>query len=166
MQDKPLPSMIGNVSNALVLELMKFKADHHQDHNLLVELFLSRRMAKSQLILRLLFNSLLEFLQQFAATKKQNSTATVCTFCTVHKIIHEPRSLLSRPILCRGEIWLVYSAAWCFSTMAALTPRTLNWNESTMFAPVCFKLCQYTLLVFRNRMVLQYLPDSQNRNLP
>ena len=73
MQDKPLPSMIGNVSNALVLELMKFKADHHahQDHNLLVELFLSRRMAKSQLILRLLFNSLLEFLKQFAATTKK-----------------------------------------------------------------------------------------------
>ena len=65
--------MIGNVSNALVLELMKFKADHHQDHNLLVELFLSWRMVKSQLILvlRLLFNSLLEFLQQFAATKKK-----------------------------------------------------------------------------------------------
>eukprot|EP00117_Sycon_ciliatum_P000482 scpid86519/ scgid6527/ len=71
LQDnKPLPGMIGNVSNALVLELMKFKADHHQDHNLLVELFLSWRMVKSQLILRLLFNSLLEFLQQFAAKNK------------------------------------------------------------------------------------------------
>ena len=71
LQDKPLPSMIGNVSNALVVELTKFKADHHQDHNLLVELFLSRRMAKSQLILRLLFNSLLEFLQQFCSNNKK-----------------------------------------------------------------------------------------------